>query len=252
MIDLHAHVLPGIDDGPKTLADSLDLLRAAHADGIARVAATPHVREDYPTRPEEMERLLAEVREAARAEGIPIEVLPGGEIALTQLAELEDDDLRRFGLGGNPALLLLEFPYQGWPLALQEQAFRLAARGFTVVLAHPERSAEVQEEPTRLAPLVEAGVLVQLTAASVDGRLGRRPQQCARALLDAGLAHVLASDAHAPAVRAAGLSAAAEALDSPELALWLTDAVPRALLAGEPLPARPARGRRTIRLPWHR
>jgi protein-tyrosine phosphatase len=251
MIDLHAHVLPGIDDGPETLADSLELLRAAHADGIARVAATPHVREDYPTRPEEMDRLVAEVNEAAHAEGIPVEVLPGGEIALTRLDELDDDDLHRFGLGGNPALLLLEFPYHGWPLALQEQAFRLATRGFTVVLAHPERNADVQDDPARLAPLVETGVLVQLTAASVDGRLGRRPEACARRLLEEGFAHVLASDAHGPTVRATGLTAAAEALGSPELARWLTQDVPASLLQDREPPPRPARRRtRRLRAPW--
>jgi len=119
------------------------------------------------------------------------------------------------------------------------------------VLAHPERSYEVQERPDRLLPLVETGVLVQLTAASVDGRLGRRSQRCARALLEAGSAHLLASDAHAPAVRAVGMTAAAEALDDPELARWLTHDVPAALVDDAPLPARPApRRARGISARW--
>ncbi|HET7568620.1 MAG TPA: CpsB/CapC family capsule biosynthesis tyrosine phosphatase [Gaiellaceae bacterium] len=248
MIDLHTHVLPALDDGPATMEGSLELLRAAHADGISRVAATPHVREDYPTTPDAMERLVGEVNAAAREAGIPVEVLPGAELDLAFLQGLDDATLARFGLGGNPRVLLLEFPYQGWPVALQDTVFRLATRGFRTVLAHPERNAEVQAAPERLQPLLEAGVLVQLTAASVDGRLGRRAQGCARDLLSAGLAHLLASDAHASSVRATGLTAAAETIRYPELVAWLTREMPRALLADEPLPPRPER-RRSPRLP---
>ncbi|MBX5474372.1 MAG: capsular biosynthesis protein [Thermoleophilia bacterium] len=247
MIDLHAHVLPGVDDGPATLDASLELLRAAHADGIVRIAATPHVRADFPTPVAAMERLVAEVNEAARAQGISVEVLPGGELDLAYLEELDDDALRRFGLGGNPRLLLLECPYAGWPLALRDVVFRLAARGFSVVLAHPERNAEVQERPDLLRPLVDAGVLVQLTAASLDGRLGRQAQACARALLDDELAHLVASDAHGPSTRAAGLSSAVEALRDEALGRWLVREVPAALVAGETPPPRPRR-RRTRRL----
>src|SRR5579884_3892620 len=106
MLDLHAHVLPALDDGPAAPAGSREILEAAYADGITHVAATPHVRHDYPTTPEQMERGLAEVR----ALGTGVEVLPGGELDLTYLESLDDDALRRFGLGGNRALLLLEFP----------------------------------------------------------------------------------------------------------------------------------------------
>ena len=244
MIDLHSHVLPGVDDGPGAIDGSLEILRAAAEDGIARIAATPHVRDDYPTEPGTMERLVDEVNGAARAEGIPVDVLRGGELALEHAAALDDETLRRFGLGGSPAALLLEFPYRGWPLELRDLVFRLETRGFRVVLAHPERNAEVQEEPERLRPLVDAGVLVQLTAASVDGRLGRASATAARTLLDGGLAHVIASDAHAPAVRAVGMAAAAEAVGDEALARWLTNDVPAAVVAGAPPPPRPATRRR--------
>ena len=252
MIDLHSHVLPGLDDGPRTLDASLDLLRTAAEDGISRLAATPHVRADWPTRPETMERLVAEVSAAARAAGIPVEVLPGGELDLSFLLTFADDELRRFGLGGNPALLLLEFPYAGWPTALRELVFRLALRGFRCVLAHPERNAEVQAAPERLRELVDGGVFVQLTASSVDGRGGRAARECAHALLRRGLAHLVASDAHAPSIRAVGLSAARDALADDDLARWLTEEVPRALLDGAPLPEPPAPAARRRRLPWHR
>jgi len=244
VIDLHSHVLPGVDDGPATMEGSLEILRAAEADGIERIAATPHVRDDYPTAPETMERLLGEVNAAARGAGIAVEVLPGGELALEHAAALGDETLRRFGLGGNPSALLLEFPYHGWPLELRDLVFRLETRGFRLVLAHPERNAEVQAEPERLRPLVDAGVLVQLTAASVDGRLGRASADASRTLLDAELAHLIASDAHEAAIRAVGMSAAAEAVGDEALGRWLTHDVPAAIVAGAAPPPRPARRRR--------
>jgi protein-tyrosine phosphatase len=247
LIDLHSHVLPGVDDGAETIDSSLDILRAAQADGIACVAATPHVRRDWPTTPEQMERLVGRVQDAARANDIEVEVLPGGELDLTNAHALDDDSLRRFGLGGNPNLLLLEFPYVGWPDGLRDLVFRLRVRGFAAVLAHPERNAEVQERPERLRELVDAGVCVQLTAASVDGRLGRRTAAGAKALLDAELAHLIASDAHAPAIRAIGMRAAAEAVGDARLASWLTREVPEALLAGELPPTRPAQTKRHVR-----
>ena len=115
------------------------------------------------------------------------------------------------------------------------------------MLAHPERNAEVQEDPERLRPIVDAGVLVQLTAASVDGRLGRAQASASRALLDARLAHLIASDAHAPAIRAIGMTAAAEAVGDDALARWLTHDVPAALLAGAPVPERPQKSRLRLR-----
>ena len=246
MIDLHSHLLPGIDDGVRTTAESLDLLRAAHEDGIARIAATPHVREDYPTSPAEMELRLAEVCGAAREAAIPVEVLPGGELDLEFAARLDDADLRRFGLGGRPSLLLLEFPYLGWPLQLADLVFDLQLRGFRIVLAHPERNVDVQHEPERLRPLVDSGVVVQLTAASLDGRLGGAPRAAAKRLIDSRLAHLLASDAHAPDVRSVGLSRAREAAGDDAVARWLTEDVPAALLAGDALPERPESPRRGL------
>ena len=244
MIDLHSHVLPGIDDGVRTIEASLELLQAAAEDGIERIAATPHVREDYPTTPREMEQRLAEVCGAAREAAMPVEILAGGELDLAFAARLDDDDLHRFGLGGNPKLLLLEFPYLGWPLALADVVFDLQLRGFRIVLAHPERNGDVQREPERLRPLVDSGVVVQLTAASLDGRLGGAPRAAAKRLLDARLAHLVASDAHAPDVRSVGLSGAAAAAGDESLAHWLTEDVPDALLAGSALPQRPEQQRR--------
>jgi protein-tyrosine phosphatase len=246
MIDLHSHILPGIDDGPATLEASLELARAAVEDGIELMAATPHVRDDYPTTAEEMERAVERLRVELAAAGIALELRPGGELALERL-DLPAGELRRFRLGGSARYLLVETPYSGWPLDIGERLFRLHAAAITPVLAHPERNPEVQTVPERLRPLVESGTLVQLTAASVDGRLGRRARDTSARLLELELAHMLGSDAHAPAIRAVGLASAAAAVGDDGLARWLTRDVPAALLADAELPKRPTRRRRRRR-----
>ena len=108
MIDLHSHILPGLDDGPETLAGSLEIARAAVADGIRVVAATPHVRDDHPTDAAQMERAVEELRDALRSNMIPLDVRTGGEIAIDWLERLQEEELRRFGLGGNPNYILIE------------------------------------------------------------------------------------------------------------------------------------------------
>jgi protein-tyrosine phosphatase len=248
VIDLHTHVLPGVDDGCRTLEESVELVRAAAADGVYAIAATPHVRSDYPTEAATMEHLVEQVRAAVAAAGLAVEILPGGEIALDMLERLGLDGAARFGLGGNPRVVLLEVPYVGWPLVLESWVFRMQAAALVPVLAHPERNNEVQARPDLLGPLVEAGALVQLTAASVDGRLGSTARRTAATLLERGFAHLISSDAHTPRIRAAGLAGAAAAVGDPELGRWLTDDVPRALVTREPLPQRPLRRGRRLRL----
>lgn len=178
MIDLHSHVLPGIDDGAGTIEESLEIARAAVADGISVLAATPHVREDYPTAAATMERLLVDVQAAVAAAGIHLQVVGGGELSLELASALPLDELCRFGLAGNARYLLVETPYHGWPLELEQRLFELRTQGFVPVLAHPERNRDVQERPERLEQLVAAGTLVQVTAASLDGRLGRQARAC--------------------------------------------------------------------------
>ena len=243
MIDLHSHVLPGLDDGAADLAEAVSICQAAAVDGITMLAATPHVRDDHPTRPEEMERRLDDVRSAV---GELIALLPGGEVALEEL-DRPEAELLRFALAGNPGYLLVETPYIGWPLDIADRLFRLRAMGIAPVLAHPERNGEVQRRPELVEPLVATGTLVQLTAASVDGRLGDRAGRCARTLIERGWAHLIASDAHAPAIRAIGMRAAAEALGDPGLARWLTLDVPRAIVERARIPERPQPSKRRRR-----
>jgi protein-tyrosine phosphatase len=254
VIDLHSHVLPGIDDGPRTLPESVAIARAAVEDGIRTLAATPHVRDDYPTTAERMAAGVEELRAELAREGVELDLVTGGEVALDRLGALSDDDLRAFGLGGNAAYLLVEFPYHGWPLDLAERLFELSVRGITPVIAHPERNADVQSDPAKLAAIVDSGALLQLTAASLDGRIGRAPRQAGLRLLELELAHLIASDAHAPAIRGIGMSAAAAAVGDEALARWLTIEVPGAIVSGSRLPERPRaeRAKRRLRLPFGR
>jgi protein-tyrosine phosphatase len=250
LIDLHSHVLPGLDDGARDLEDAVAIARSMTEDGVTVVAATPHVRDDYPTTPELMEAGVAELRDTLRAAGIALDVRPGAEIAHDRLDMLDDESRARFGLGGNPRLLLIEFPYVGWPAGIADRCAGLLRAGVIPVLAHPERNPSVQARPADLDGLVRLGALVQVTAASVDGRIGRASATCAFRLVELGLVHLLATDAHGPGVREAGLSSAIEALGDPALGAWLTNDAPAMLLAGErpppPPPSRPRRGLRRL------
>jgi protein-tyrosine phosphatase len=237
VIDLHSHVLPGLDDGPRDLDGALEICRAAADEGIEVLAATPHVRDDHPTTPEQMEEALARVQVAAA--GL-VRLVPGGEIAVPELSR-PIEELRRFALAGNPGFLLVETPYYAWPSDFVDRVARLRAEGITSVIAHPERNVAVQEKPRLVEEVVEAGALIQLTAGSLDGRAGPHAQACAFKLLSLRAAHMIASDAHASTVRAIGMRSAVQAVENDELARWLTDDLPRAIVDGGELPDRPGR-----------
>ena len=239
MIDLHSHILPGIDDGVRSLDEACDLAYMAAVDGVTVIAATPHVRADFPTTVEMMEAGVAALRAELIAEEIDVQVVHGGEIDLGLLWAVRRDDLRRFTLAQTGRYLLLEVPYRGWPLALNSSVSALVEQGITPLLGHPERNPEVQDRPERLGELISAGALAQVTAASLDGRLDRAAQSTAKRLLDLGFVHVLASDAHGPHIRDAGLTAAARNIEDEDLARYLTVDAPGAIIAGEPVPEYP-------------
>jgi protein-tyrosine phosphatase len=251
VIDLHTHVLPGIDDGPATLAGSVAIADVAAHGGTRVMVATPHLREDHPqVRPAELARRAHELTEHLRARGMPLEVLPGAEVDLRAAAALDDAELALATLAGNGRDLLVETPYGELPPDFEERVLALAARGFRLTLAHPERNPSVQARADRVGALVERGVLVQLTARSLGGR--GSSAATARTLLERGWAHVLASDAHAldrrPPDLGSRLRAAAHALPHATAELeWMVGAAPRAILDGVPLPERPPRRARTLR-----
>lgn len=241
MIDLHIHILPGIDDGPADAEGTVELARACLADGVRAVAATPHVSERYFTRPERIQQGLDEARAAMKAAGLDLKIYGGAEIAIDQMGRLTDDDLRALAIGPGGKYALLEAPYAAWPMELENQAGRLATLGIRSILAHPERSAGVQASGgiEKLEMAVSRGVCVQVTAGSLAGRFGGTAQATARTLLERGLVHLVASDAHNTDRRPPRMSDAVREVGSPELAQWLTADVPFAIVNGEKLPERP-------------
>ena len=247
MIDLHSHIIPGVDDGVRSLEEARRLARLATDEGVEAIAATPHVRTDFPTTAEQMERGVAELRADFLEADIPLRVLHGGEVALERLADLEPEELQRFTIAQTGRYLLLETPYFGSPLALAPAVKSLRGSQITPLVAHPERNADVQRRPELVQTLVELGAVVQVTAASLDGRFGRSTRRAARALLERRLVHVLASDAHGPDRRDAGLSAAVAAVGDEALAHYLVDEAPEAITMGVPIRPPPRLRRRRLR-----
>jgi protein-tyrosine phosphatase len=254
VIDLHCHLLPGIDDGPPTLDGSLELARALAADGIEVVAATPHVRDDHPSVvPSELAGRCAELRGALAADGIELEVVLGGELDLARGLEASADELRLVSYGQTGKYLLVETPYAELSSLFEEQLFELELRGFRLLLAHPERNPTFQTDPERLAEIVSRGVLLQVTASSlVQNHRRSRSARLARALVRRGLAHVIASDAHGPHVDRAPISEAVEVARrlAGRHAESMASETPAAILAGEQPPsasATPQRRRGLLR-----
>lgn len=242
MIDLHIHLLPGIDDGPADAAGTVELALACVADGVQAVAATPHVSEKYPTTPARMRQGVEEARAAIKAAGVPLKVYAGAEVAIDQMARLSDEDLRGLTLGPTEGFILLETPYAAWPMELETQVGRLATLGIRGILAHPERSAGVQGPGgiEKLELAVSRGLYTQVTAGSLGGRFGRTAKNTANELLQRELVHVISSDSHNVDRRPPRMGDAASGLGDPELAKWLTTDAPLAIVRGERLPPRPA------------
>jgi protein-tyrosine phosphatase len=223
------------------------MARLAAREGIAAIAATPHVRTDFPTTVEEMEQGVAALNRDFAKQGISVTVLHGAELDLERLSMLTEEELERFSLAQTGRYVLMEVPLIGSPLYLDRQVLELRSAGITPVLAHPERNRDVQRNPAAVSGAASSGALIQVTAASVEGRFGRRVKHACERLLELELVHMLASDAHAPHIRASGLSDAVAALRDDGLARYLTEEVPAAVIAGEDVPKRSVGKRRRHR-----
>src|SRR5215218_1952994 len=177
------------------MAGSLELARAAVGAGTQTILATPHINDDAGIEPARIATGLDDLRAALEDADIPLEVLPGGEIAIWRLVDLDDDTLRALALAGGP-YLLVESPFSPAVGDFEPMVLDLHSRGFRVLLAHPERCPAFQREPARLEHLVDAGVLLQITAGSMAGAFGSTVRRFTTAMLREGVAHVIASDAH--------------------------------------------------------
>jgi protein-tyrosine phosphatase len=232
-VDLHCHVLPGIDDGARDLDDAIGMAQQAHADGIGAICATPHIRHDHDVRIAELPARLEELEAAVRTAGCPTRLLPGAEVAATALPGLDEQELAALTLGGGGRWILLE-PAPG-PLddRFDAAVSDLSERGFRALIAHPERHVAA-DLLARLARLVAAGALVQGTAAYLTDEVVRPGMV---ALARAGVLHVIGSDSHSSrAGRPVALAAALDVLRTvaPTSAHidWIARTAPLAIVRG--------------------
>jgi protein-tyrosine phosphatase len=240
VIDLHCHILPGLDDGPVNLDFSLAMARSAEEAGINVAVATPHVRSDYPNEPDQIAAAVHELNEAVAEEGIELRVLAGAEVSLQSAVELDDATLASLCLATGDCLLV-ESPYRSIDIDLEGILRELQARGFRPLLAHPERCPIFQRDPSRLARLVNGGTMCSITSGSLAGRFGTTVRRFSLDLLYDGLVHDVASDAHDHLHRPPDLLTGFESAERevPGIrghATWFTVTAPVAIVTGRALP----------------
>lgn len=239
MFDIHSHVLPGLDDGPTVIQDSLEMMRSAQRVGVRAIVATPHCASHRRSlRTSAIADAIARLRAAAAAdpEASRVELHMGSEIMLDPgvCAALSAGDVPT--LGGNTRFALVELPMLEVPHYAEDVLFELAAIGYMPVLAHPERNHELSQRFDVMLRMIKRGALMQLEAGSVVGAYGPIAQQCAIDMIDRRMCHFIASDAHRPgaydtliprSIKAVAARIGREAADA------LFDANPAAALAGK-------------------
>lgn len=242
MIDLHCHILAGVDDGPARLEQSLEMARVAAADGIGDIVATPHGSNidydpgrDEPLTKDEISGKVSWLERQIAAAGLDVKIYPGMEIYLSPETLASLDTGLAFGLNGTH-YLLVELPFEHYPRYADDVIFKLQVKGYTPIVAHPERCSAIRENPELLFGLVRKGCLVQVTAASLLGQFGGKVKESTALLLRHNLAHVIATDAHGIGRRDPLLSAAVEEatmLIGKDRALPMVTSTPACIIAGE-------------------
>jgi len=230
IVDVHAHVLPGLDDGPPGLAEAVRMCELYCAEGVATVVATPHFSDPrFPVTPDGVRTAVRRLAEACRDRCVKLEILPGAEVRLRPelIEDLDADRLLTLADGGR--YVMIELPPFAAP-RIEGLAELLDQRGLTPIISHAERNGELCRKPQRVAQLVQAGFLVQVTGASVTGGFGRGARRAAETLVKSGLAHVIASDAHAPT----GLRAPSFGPVLERLVAWVGSDEARALVSDRP------------------
>jgi protein-tyrosine phosphatase len=249
LVDLHCHLLAGLDDGPRTPADALEMCRQAYAEGVRMVAALAHQNERYPeVTPDCIRQAVRALAEELRRHELPLTVFACAEVMAHPQLETAWRDGLHLSVGDRGQYLLLEMPH-GLFVDLRQTAARLRQAGVRLILAHPERHPELLHEPGALEALIAEGCLVQVSSASVTDPPTREDQRALKRWFKRGLVHLLGSDGHSPRRRPPRLADAYH-----QIARWVGEpAADRigstngiAVLQGLPLhvPApRPARAR---------
>jgi len=239
LIDIHSHILPGVDDGAKTIEDSVQMAAMAAATGTKVIVATPHMlHPQYHVAGDAAKAKLEEVRAAIKLANIALEVVLAGEI------HWSTDIPQRLASGELLAYcedrkyILFELPMSHIPHATREVMWQFQMAGIFPVLAHPERNMDFERDPDLIHAYRDAGVPVQVTAMSLTGDFGRKARKVAERWLSEGAIDIIASDGHSARGRPPTLDAAAKVLRKLAGATvedLLTQEVPRRILAGEPV-----------------
>src|SRR5262245_8774330 len=241
MVDIHCHILPETDDGAISLEEAVVMCRAAVADGIKTIVATPHMFDGVHETPDK-ETIRRRISTVVEASDGCIEIVPGGEVRYSyEIFQEANDAQARIRLNGS-SYMLLEFPYHSVPPNIEMTIFQILNSGITPVIAHPERNRRIQENPQTLADLVERGALAQLDAGSLTKSFGPSAYETARKIVEAGLAHFLATDAHHQDRRRPILSASvavAEQWGGQAYAHAMVEANPLALIKNQVIPYQP-------------
>lgn len=240
MIDIHSHILPGVDDGVETMEEAVAFARMAEEDGVRTLVATPHCKEDFwPNDRESVLRDVALLKERLSAEGIALEILPGSEVHLCPDLVERIADGRAVTLADNGKTLLLELSLSQYPVELENVVFQLKLAGIHVLFAHPERIRYFQDDFRRYESIIRLGAFGQITSGSLLGRFGSTARRFAERSLEQGLAHIIASDSHDLRGRPPVLSeavAAAGGIVGERYAHMMVNEIPRAFVEGvEPL-----------------
>lgn len=196
MIDIHCHILPGVDDGAQSLSDSIDMARKAVQQGIHKIVATPHhMNNSYENSKRSIIARVKELNEALREEKIGLEILPGQEVRVHG-EMLEGYETGEILPVNHTPYILVEFPSNHVPRYTEKLFYDLQMKGLIPVIVHPERNQEIIERSDILYQLVKKGALTQITAASLCGDFGKKIRNFSLQLIEANLTHLIASDAH--------------------------------------------------------
>jgi len=261
MIDIHCHILPGVDDGPTKMKETLNMLAIARKSGVETIIATPHllrgVNDERIALCNELVRVLPKIASDA---GIKIQIKRGFECYISPEFADEKIDLTDLTLNNNGKYILIELPMNGIPVFTKNVFNNLKNKGITPIIAHPERNMMINENPNILCDFISDGCIAQLNVGSILGRYGKEIRQTARILLSHGLVHVLASDMHSalsPMMKHA-LSSIVAVVGFDE-ALQISEKIPYNILMGEdfdrvaPIPYEPKKRRiRDLLWKWHK
>ncbi|MGB3159732.1 MAG: CpsB/CapC family capsule biosynthesis tyrosine phosphatase [Carnobacterium sp.] len=197
MIDLHCHILPGVDDGAKNMEESIKMAKDAVSEGITHILATPHYKNGHwDNEKEDISILIDELQNELDERGISLIIFPGQEVRIHgELFENIDGNKIQF-IDETNQYILIEFPTPSIPAYTESLFFELQKKRVTPIIVHPERNRAILKDPNILLSFVEKGALAQLTAASYMGGFGKDIQKLSKQLIEANLVHFIASDAH--------------------------------------------------------